>query len=207
MKLTGKIESLLFVASRPLSMKKIADLLGVDPETVGVGVDEIKQMYNSEERGIQVAQHGSSVQLVTSSLNAKIVADFLKEERSGELTRPALETLTIIAYRGPLPKAEIDLIRGVNCSLILRNLMIRGLIESREDREKMITVYEISFDFLRHLGLREVRELPEYESLNRDKRLEQFLHPTTSAASQAPDLPETDSEPQAQTSAGNQSQS
>lgn len=206
MKLTGKIESLLFVASRPLSMKRIADLLGVDQETVKAGVDEIKQWYNTEERGIQVAQHGSSVQLVTNSLNAKIVADFLKEERSGELTRPALETLTIIAYRGPLPKAEIDLIRGVNCSLILRNLMIRGLIESREDRGKMITVYEISFDFLRHLGIREIRELPEYEKLYRDERLEQFLHPAVSAVREEPERPETGSASPAPTSAGHQPQ-
>ena len=177
MKPTGKIESLLFVASKPMSIRKIADLLGIDDEVVRTEVESLKQWYNTEDRGIQIAQHGSSVQMVTSPFNAKVVADFLKDERSGELTRPSLETLTIIAYRGPLPKSEIDLIRGVNCSLILRNLLIRGLITSREDKERMVTLYEISFDFLRHLGIRDVRELPNFLDLNKDEHLDRLLNP------------------------------
>jgi segregation and condensation protein B len=182
MKPTGKIESLLFVASKPMSIRKIADLLGIDDEIVRTEIEALKQWYNTEDRGIQIAQHGSSVQMVTSPLNAKVVADFLKDERSGELTRPSLETLTIIAYRGPLPKSEIDLIRGVNCSLILRNLLIRGLIASREDKERMTTLYEISFDFLRHLGIRDVHELPNFLDLNRDEHLDRLLHPKKTEA-------------------------
>jgi len=177
MKPAGKIESLLFVASKPMSTRKIADLLGVDDEVVRTGIETLKQLYNTEERGIQIAQHGSSVQMVTSPFNAKVVADFLKDERSGELTRPSLEALTIIAYRGPLAKSEIDLIRGVNCSLILRNLLIRGLISSREDKERMVTLYEISFDFLRHLGIRDVHELPNFLELNKDEHLDRLLNP------------------------------
>lgn len=177
MKPAGKIESLLFVASKPMSTRKIADLLGVDDDVVRTEIESLKQRYNTEDRGIQIAQHGSSVQMVTSPFNAKVVADFLKDERSGELTRPSLETLTIIAYRGPLPKSEIDLIRGVNCSLILRNLLIRGLISSREDKERMVTLYEISFDFLRHLGIRDVHELPNFLELNKDEHLDRLLNP------------------------------
>lgn len=187
MNLAGKIESLLFIASKPMSLKKIADLLGADYETVRSDIGTLQQLYNTEERGIQIAQHGVSVQMVTSPLNAKIVADFLKDERSGELTRPSLETLTIIAYRGPLPKSEIDMIRGVNCSLILRNLMIRGLINSYEDKERMTTLYEISFDFLRHLGIRAVTELPNYHTLQHDERLDVLLHPEKkNAADESP---------------------
>lgn len=186
MNLAGRIESLLFVASRPLSLRKIADLLSVDHEAVARAIEELRQLYNFEGRGIQIAVHGSSVQMVTSALNARIIADFLKDERSGELTRPALETLTIIAYRGPLPKSEIDLIRGVNCSLILRNLLVRGLITAKEDREQMTTLYEISFDFLRHLGIRGVRELPEYERYRADERLERFLRPSPPGTPEQP---------------------
>lgn len=187
MSIAGKIESLLFVASRPMSFRKMAELLGTEVEEVRLAVEELKQLYNTAQRGVQIAQHAGSAQMVTSPLNAKAVADFLKEERSGELTRPSLETLTIIAYRGPLPKSEIDLIRGVNCALILRHLLIRGLITSREDKERMATVYEISFDFLRHLGLRHVTELPEYDQLHRDQRLEQLLHPPSPPASPPPE--------------------
>lgn len=175
MKLTGKVESLLFVASKPMTIRKIAELVGADEAPVREAVEELRKLYNTEERGIQLAQHASSVQFVTNPLNARVVADFLKDERSGELTRPSLETLTIIAYRGPLPKSEIDLIRGVNCALILRNLMIRGLITAREDRERMATLYELSFDFLRHLGARQVSELPDYQRLNADQHLDRLL--------------------------------
>ncbi len=175
MNLAGKIESVLFIASKPMSVRKLAELTGADEDAVKNEVAALKQLYNTEERGIQIAQHASSVQMVTSPLNAKIVAGFLKDERSGELTRPSLETLTIIAYRGPLPKSDIDLIRGVNCSLILRNLMIRGLVNSFEDKERMSTMYEITFDFLRHLGVRDVSELPNYASLHRDEHLEKLL--------------------------------
>lgn len=182
MRLAGKIESLLFVASKPMTTRKIAELLNAEEDAVKAEVEQMKQQYNTEERGIQIAQHASSVQMVTNPVGARVIADFLKDERSGELTRPSLETLTIIAYRGPLPKSEIDLIRGVNCSLILRNLLIRGLITSREDRERMTTLYEISFDFLRHLGLRSVEELPDFIALNRDERLEKILNPKIVAA-------------------------
>jgi segregation and condensation protein B len=181
MKLSGKIESLLFVASKPMTLRKIAALVGAEEADVRTAVESLRQHYNTEDRGIQLAQHASSVQFVTSPLGAKVVADFLKDERSGELTRPSLETLTIIAYRGPLPKSEIDLIRGVNCALILRNLMIRGLITAREDRERMATLYELSFDFLRHLGVRQVGELPDYDRLNKDEHLERLLHPSAPA--------------------------
>ncbi|MBI4092462.1 MAG: SMC-Scp complex subunit ScpB [Candidatus Kerfeldbacteria bacterium] len=203
MNLDGQVESLLFVASRPMSFSKIASLLKVEVAAVQAAVDRLKQFYNTAERGIQISQHASSAQMVTSSLHAKIVSDFLKEERSGELTRPSLETLAIIAYRGPLPKSEIDLIRGVNCSLILRHLMIRGLITSREDRHKMTTLYEISFDFLRHLGIRQVGELPDYVNLNHDQTLDKFLHTSerttgspgaAASAKPAASLPRTDSD-------------
>lgn len=182
MTLTGRIESLLFVASRPLSVRKIAELVGSEVPAVEQAIGELRHRYNTEDQGLQIARHGSNVQMVTSALNAALVADFLKAERSGELTRPALETLTIIAYRGPLPKAEIDLIRGVNCALILRHLLIRGLIVSHEDRTRMAAVYDISFDFLRHLGVRSVDELPDYQRYHHDPRLEALLRPSTSPA-------------------------
>jgi segregation and condensation protein B len=182
MKLPGKIESLLFVASKPLTIRKIAELVGADEPDVQEAIEVLRQQYNTADRGIQLAQHASSVQLVTTALNAAVVADFLKDERSGELTRPALEALTIIAYRGPLPKSEIDLIRGVNCALILRNLMVRGLITAREDHQRMTTLYELSFDFLRYLGIRQVRELPDYDRLTADANLDRLLHPKLSLA-------------------------
>ena len=94
------------------------------------------------------------------------------------MTQPSLETLTIIAYRGPITKPEIEQIRGVNCSLILRNLLIRGLIEEKEDKQRLQNTYTISFDFLRHLGADRVEELPQYSDLHTDEVVGQLIQET-----------------------------
>ena len=94
---------------------------------------------------------------------------------AGELTRPSIETLTIIAYRGPITKPEIEQIRGVNCSLILRNLLMRGLVEESESVERLQPVYAISADFLRHLGLHAISDLPDYATLHGDEKISQLL--------------------------------
>ena len=101
---------------------------------------------------------------------------YAKEEVSGELTKPSLETLTIVAYRGPVTKAELEQIRGVNCSLILRNLLIRGLIEGSFDKVKATTVYDVTHDFVRFLGLAEVEELPDYAKLHNHETLLALLN-------------------------------
>jgi segregation and condensation protein B len=94
---------------------------------------------------------------------------------TGELTRPQLETLTIIAYRGPITKPEIEQIRGINCSLIIRNLLMRGLVEEAESAEKLQPVYSVSGDFVRHLGLHAIGELPEYASFHENEKMTQML--------------------------------
>ncbi len=107
--------------------------------------------------------------------HAELVASFLKDETSGELTRPALETLSIIAYRQPITKPELEQIRGVNCSLILRNLLLRGLIEDKEDSKRMQTVYRVTMDFVRLLGLSSMDQLPDYQSLREHPHIDDVL--------------------------------
>ena len=113
--------------------------------------------------------------MVSSPENSRLVADFIKDETTGELTRPSLEALTIIAYRGPISKIDLDRIRGVNCSLIVRNLMLRGLIEGKKDKKKNETYYSITFDFIRFLGLSSIAKLPEYERLHKDDTIDRML--------------------------------
>jgi segregation and condensation protein B len=97
----------------------------------------------------------------------------VKDETTGELTRPQLETLTVIAYRGPVSKAELEQIRGVNCTMILRNLMMRGLIN--EQTENGVAQYAVAMEFMSFLGAASAAELPDYEMLRRDKRIEDIL--------------------------------
>jgi segregation and condensation protein B len=178
MSLRSEIESLLFVTTRPLSIKRLVDVTGHKKDEVVAAVAELTKEYAArEDSGVAILKNGDEIQMSTSPAHAEMVKAFLKDESFGELTRPALEALTIVAYRGPLTKAELEQIRGVNCSLILRNLLIRGLVETKEEArpEGPTTLFSITFDFIRYLGIREVAELPEYENLRSEENLKKLL--------------------------------
>lgn len=178
MNLIRNLESLLLVATRPMSLKKLAEQTSVTVGDIEQAMMQLKEKYNTEDSGIHLLEHGSTVQFVTSPTSSALVTEYLKEEQAGELTRPALETLTIVAYRGPISKIQLDTIRGVNCSLILRNLMIKGLVESKSAKDKFQTTYTVTTDFIRFLGLTDISQLPDYEQLHVDERLEQIINPT-----------------------------
>lgn len=174
MNIASKIESLLLISHKPMQIKRLAKLLETKEEEIKEVLGKLDQKYN-EESGIVIMRDENSVQLVTAKANSELVKHWLKEEQAKELTRPALETLTIITYRGPVAKSEIDTIRGINCSLILRNLLIRGLIEEKVGKTDFDTMYSISFEFMRWLGLKDIQELPEYGKLNKNEYLEELL--------------------------------
>lgn len=163
----SKIESVLFVASKPLATKKIAAALKIGDKEVLEDLKDLQLKYNNADSGISLLQNGDEWQMVASAENKEASENFLKSEVSGELTRPQLETLTVVSYCGPITKPELEQIRGVNCSLILRNLMLRGLIRENEDGASLLPVYEVTMDYLRHLGLNSLEELPNYPELHK----------------------------------------
>ncbi len=181
----SKVESLLFTSPKPLSIKQLSDLLKESSSEVKKASDGLIKDYKEKKSGIQIIEKGSKLQMVSSPDNAKLVKDFIKDEITGELTRPSLEALTIIAYRGPIAKLDLDRIRGVNCALILRNLMLRGLVEVKKDpstrsarsgqARRRETYYTITFDFMRFLGINELKELPDYERLSQDDTIDRIL--------------------------------
>lgn len=173
--LKSQIESLLFIANRPFSTAKIASQLKVKADEALVALTELYQDYDQRQSGVRLLKNKDEWQLGTAPDNASLVSQFLQEELSGELTRPQLETLTVIAYRGPITKAELEQIRGVNCGLILRNLLIRGLIEARDSQDGKIIRYHVTMDFLRFLGLTSVEYLPDYERLHSHEVMEAIL--------------------------------
>lgn len=177
MSLLPTIESILFVSTKPLTVRRLAEIVSAKPEEVEVALTELEQRLNTSERGIRLLRQGNVVQCVTSPEVSPIVTAYLKEVQAGELTRAALETLTIIAYRGPISKIQLDTIRGVNCALILRNLLIKGLIEAKNHKDRAQTSYYITTEFLKHLGITRVEDLPDYERLHADQLLDQLLHP------------------------------
>ncbi|MBI2426381.1 MAG: SMC-Scp complex subunit ScpB [Candidatus Kerfeldbacteria bacterium] len=171
----SEIESLLLVAQKPISYRKLSALLQRAEEDVRAGVEELAKLYEDRGAGFALARDEKNVQLVTAQEHADLVQTFLRDETSGELTRPSLETLAIIAYRGPVSKAEIELIRGVNCSLILRNLMIRGLVDERQEKTDFVPLYSVTLDFLKFLGISRAADLPNYETLNENKSIDELL--------------------------------
>jgi len=178
--LKSKIESLLFITNQPLSVKKLADLTESKAGEVKEAAEALFQDYTSrQDSGTKLIKVGDKYQLVSNPDNSKIVKTYIKDETTGELTRPQLETLTIIAYRSPISRAELEQIRGVNCAIILRNLMIRGLVEETEIKAKGGLCYQVSLEFLKFLGVSQVSELPDFEKLNASEKLQQLVEQPT----------------------------
>lgn len=175
----SQLESVLFIASKPLSRKELSKALGVELSVLEEAITNLKEQYNDPASGIHIVDTGIDVQMVTNPANAEIVEDFTKQELMGELTRAQLETLTVIAYQGPITRPEIEAIRGVNCSIILRNLTVRGLVEEEDGVDKLMTAYRISAITLRQLGIASSAELPDYETLRQHPHLTVALNPET----------------------------
>lgn len=175
MNIKSQIESLLFISAKPMSNNNLAELIGATVKEIQLAGDELIEEFKTSQRGTQIIKNGNNFQMVSSPENTELIKSYIKDETTGELSRPSLETLTIIAYRSPIAKIDIDRIRGINCSLILRNLLLRGLIEAKADKDKNETYYSVTFDFVRFLGLNDVKELPDFTKLSQDDTIDRML--------------------------------
>jgi len=158
----AKIEAALFTHGEPIELTKLAKLVGVNEKNLKSSLDDMKEALQSESRGLDLVLNKDQVQLVTAPELSDVVEKLTKEELDTKLTPASLETLTIVAYLGPCSRALIEFIRGVNSAFILRTLMIRGLVE-RKSEGKHNYVYQVTFDFLKHMGVSSATELPDYE--------------------------------------------
>lgn len=173
----SQIESLLFISAKPTSAKQLAEIIDIEKEKeIREACDVLVEDYKKKSGGIQIIKNGGKYQMVSSPDNAAVVQALIKDETTGELSRPSLETLTIIAYRGPIRKIDLEKIRGVNCSLILRNLLLRGLVETKPGVEEDDELYNVSFDFIRFLGINDVSELPDFEKLSKEEVINEILN-------------------------------
>ncbi len=183
-KLAGAIEALLFVYGEAMSVKRLAETLRVEEKDVLEAAEFLKKELE-ENGGLALLISGRDLQLVTRQEFSEAVKKLLKEEIDSELSPASLETLAIIAYLGPVSRAEIDYVRGVNSSFILRNLSVRGLIDRKNNPKHAGTfIYETSMEFLKHIGLDTADKLPEYgkyrdllRSLREENKQETQVHP------------------------------
>lgn len=174
--LLAKLESILFYATKPVSRKALLKYLQCGHQELEEVITGLKEKHSGENSGLRIIDHDDNLQFSTSAEVSDLIKNVYQAEMTGELTKPALETLTIIAYRGPITKPELEMIRGINCSMIIRNLMMRGLIKEEKDKTKMIEVYTADPEFLQFLGLTSVKELPDYENLSSHKLIEELLN-------------------------------
>jgi len=166
MTLASIIESILFVHGEPMGLKKLAAITQSSQEDVRGALAELARGY--ENRGLILLEKDGAYQLGSHPDNTQYIESLVRDEFSEDLSRSSLETIAIIAYKGPVSRAEIEHIRGVNCSFALRSLLMRGLIEREERVGDMRTyLYRVSVDFLKHLGVAKMEELPGYEELRR----------------------------------------
>lgn len=174
-KLSSQIEAILLVANKPLSLKDLAKTCNAKVTEVEIALNDLSLEYDQNERGWRLISANHNYQLVSAGEHSALIKDFLKSEANGELSQPSLEALTIIAYRGPVTKLELERIRGVNCSLIVRNLLLRGLIEEIFNKQTNENYYQVTLDFVRFLGLNNISELPDYKRLHSPETLEDLL--------------------------------
>jgi len=161
---SASLEALLFVYGEPVEIKRAAKILGISEKEVEESAAILASEYESSGRGLFLLKNESKLQLATKPELSKILSRLVEEEFEEDLTAAATETISVIAYAGPISRSHIEYIRGVNSSFILRSLMMRGLVErSADPRRQNIYLYSVSFDLLKKLGLDSSEKLPDYK--------------------------------------------
>lgn len=167
--LINNIEAILFWKGEPQSIKELTKYLKTSDADITTALASLEE--NLKTRGIVLMRNGDEVMLGTSPDASSIIEAITKEELSKDLGRAALETLSIILYKGPLKRSEIDYIRGVNSTFIIRNLLIRGLVQKQQSvSDQRAPLYAASFELLSHLGITDVKQLPEFEEVQEQIR-------------------------------------
>lgn len=185
------IESLLFVASKPLKLKELCKFLDKTSQEVKPALEQL--ITEKQNTGVVVLDNGGEYQLATNSANSTAVKNFLNAELREKLTDATVEVLGIIAYRQPISKAEIEAIRGVNSQYSIRHLTMRGLIEKVSNpNDARSFLYQTTTEFLQHLGLSSVKDLPEFDKLVEKIQLPETQGLANSAAPQPPQSEQTE---------------
>lgn len=170
----GSIEALLYMSGEGLSQSKLQILTGMSEQELAQSLNALKQRYEEDASGLMLIEHAEVVEIATKPQFAQLVERFTKSFVQETLSKAALEVLAIIAYRGPITRASLESIRGVNCSFTLRNLLIRGLITRSENpHDTREYVYTASLALFEKLGLSTQEGLPDFQKLSQDIRLQE----------------------------------
>lgn len=167
MDLRGKVEATLMVSSIPLSVEKIAGIVESDSESVGRAIQELRTEFETSNHSFSIVDIAGGVQILTKPDYADIIAKVIKIRQEKKLSRAALETLSIIAYKQPVKRQEIEAIRGSNPADIIKALLEYGLVRivGRDKAPGNPLLYGTTEKFLRIFGISAVNDLPRLEEL------------------------------------------
>jgi segregation and condensation protein B len=167
MDIPAKILAILFWKGEPLSQKKLCELLKLQKTELDQHVKDLERRL--ENSGITIVSDDENISLGTAKELSPLIEEITKEEISKDLGKAGLETLSIILYQGPISRSDIDYIRGVNSQFIIRNLLVRGLVERVENSsDARIFLYRPTLALLSHLGVNKITDLPDYEKVRNE---------------------------------------
>ena len=163
----GAALALLFAAGEPIEKKRLATLLGISPAELRAALDALGASL--AVGGLALVETTEEVELRTGPEAAPLVKKLLEAERGRDLGKAGLETLAVIAYQGSATRSQIDWVRGVNSAASVRSLLLRGLVEGKEDpADKRRIRYALTTDALAHLGIGKLADLPRHDELSRE---------------------------------------
>ena len=161
--LKGAIEALLFISGSPLSVDRLKGIFeDATKQQIQAGLTALREEYESRDTCLQLAEVAGGYQMVTQPEYSGWIRKFKSVKVSTKLSRPALETMAIIAYRQPITRMEVEAIRGVNIGGIIRNLMERRLVKivGKKDVPGKPMMYGTTTEFLQYFGLKDLSSLP-----------------------------------------------
>ena len=163
--LPGIIEAILFVCGEPVGIEGLAHALDLTVSELEPVIEQMRDTYDLEKRGLRLNRFGGGIQLSTQPEFSPYIERLLRPATRQSLTQTVLETLSIIAYRQPVSKAEIESVRGVKCDYSVQLLTNRGLICEVGRRETLgrPILYGTTDAFLRHFGIEALDQLPQPE--------------------------------------------
>ncbi|MEK7749813.1 MAG: SMC-Scp complex subunit ScpB [Planctomycetota bacterium] len=162
------IESLIFAAEEPITLRKLVDIIGdIDSAQVLEAIAWLKNDYETQGRSFQIEEIAGGYQLFTKPEYYEWIAKLRKKSGETKLSQAALETLAIIAYKQPILRADVESIRGVQSGQIIRLLMEKDLVKvvGRDEALGHPLLYGTTKRFLEYFGLKDLKDLPNIEEL------------------------------------------
>jgi len=160
------VEAILFVSDKPVMFDEIKEVVGdVEGRVLRQAIAELKAKYETEKRGMVIVEIAGGYQMLSNPDYANAVRAFYRTQKKEKLSKPALESLAIVAYKQPVTRLDIELIRGVNSDGVVAHLLEKNLIKiaGRKDVPGKPFMYGTTKEFLEYFGLRSLSDLPKLE--------------------------------------------